>query len=570
VRLSFRSDRADLVVDGLLRDVAVGRFIDAHAPDPALGSLTALLLRRGWQGLQVLPDEPASRNFQRANPNCRTEIAKIGAFDSAGFSTIPALCRRHFGNQPVELLCLGSAVQLPAVLLGLTATSPQPWVVCIEHVTPRLDQDCSQVLLDQAGYRLLFAGPTVDFWVLSDAPASVLSFSYAGAVVMPGPAMPVSLLPPALELDELLALDDERFVLAAYWSVLRRPADDAGKLHYEAALRQGRRRVEILRELAVSEEALAHNVGVGYRDLPIAEPPPTQPARRPWWRRLIGHGGLEAPRPLAKLRPAAASTVDAASAGNNEQQMDWPHYKISYAQNFEDLVLAGLLKSVSTGFYVDVGANHPELDSVTKIFYEKGWRGLNVEPNDDLHRLLEEQRPRDINVRAAASSQPGSLTLRIYDGLDGLSTISRDTQAVHAASLADRRFRDVQVPVVCLADLLSQHRPTGDIHFLKVDVEGLELEVLLGNDWRRFRPWVLCLERNLQSARQAAICTYLREMGYQAVFWDGINDFFVADERLEVWKSFSYANDVVMNGVPVNYIFVRTMAALARDAATRT
>lgn len=250
--------------------------------------------------------------------------------------------------------------------------------------------------------------------------------------------------------------------------------------------------------------------------------------------------------------------------------MDWPHYKISYAQNFEDLVLAGLLKSVSTGFYVDVGANHPELDSVTKIFYEKGWRGLNVEPNDDLHRLLEEQRPRDINVRAAASSQPGSLTLRIYDGLDGLSTISRDTQAVHAASLADRRFRDVQVPVVCLADLLSQHRPTGDIHFLKVDVEGLELEVLLGNDWRRFRPWVLCLERNLQSARQAAICTYLREMGYQAVFWDGINDFFVADERLEVWKSFSYANDVVMNGVPVNYIFVRTMAALARDAATRT
>jgi FkbM family methyltransferase len=243
-----------------------------------------------------------------------------------------------------------------------------------------------------------------------------------------------------------------------------------------------------------------------------------------------------------------------------------PHYKVSYAQNFEDLVLAGVLKSVSHGFYVDVGANHPELDSVTKVFYDKGWSGINVEPNDQLFAELQKQRPRDVNLKAAASSQPGFLTLRIYEGLDGLSTIDRTVQAGHAASRPGAAFSDHQVPVTSLAEILAQHRPSGDIHFLKVDVEGLELEVLLGNEWSRFRPWVLCLERNLDPARLAAIDALLGTQGYQHVFFDGINDFHVAGERIDIWHRFSYANDVVLNGVPVNYIFVRTMAELAAVA----
>jgi FkbM family methyltransferase len=246
--------------------------------------------------------------------------------------------------------------------------------------------------------------------------------------------------------------------------------------------------------------------------------------------------------------------------------MDIPHYKISYAQNFEDLVLAGLLKSVSRGFYVDVGANHPELDSVTKIFYDKGWSGINVEPNETLHQLLVAARPRDINVKAGLSSQPGVLSLRIYEGLDGLSTMSHETQSVHAAARPDAAFRDVQIDVTCLADLLAEHRRAGDIHMLKVDVEGLELEVLLGNDWRRFRPWVLCLERNQDQARREAILALLRAHAYSPVFYDGINDFLVAEEQMQIWNDFSYARDVVLNGVPVNYIFVKTMAELAAAA----
>ena len=246
--------------------------------------------------------------------------------------------------------------------------------------------------------------------------------------------------------------------------------------------------------------------------------------------------------------------------------MSIPHYKISYAQNFEDLLLAGILKSVENGFYIDIGANHPELDSVTKIFYDKGWFGINVEPNEVLYRELEAHRSRDINVKAAVSSQPGSLTLRIYEGLDGLSTISQEAKDAYATARARTPYVDEKVDVVCLSELIFTYRANADIHFLKIDVEGLELEVLLGNDWRKFRPWVLCLERNQDDARREAISTFLQLNRYDFVFFDGINDIAIAREKIELWKSFSYAQDIILDGVPVNYIFVRAMTALSQKS----
>ena len=53
---------------------------------------------------------------------------------------------------------------------------------------------------------------------------------------------------------------------------------------------------------------------------------------------------------------------------------------ISYAQNFEDVMLWRALQHVGAGYYVDIGANDPVVDSVTRWFYEQGWSGLNIEP----------------------------------------------------------------------------------------------------------------------------------------------------------------------------------------------
>ena len=81
---------------------------------------------------------------------------------------------------------------------------------------------------------------------------------------------------------------------------------------------------------------------------------------------------------------------------------------ISYAQNFEDIMLWRALKHIENGFYIDVGAWSPDLDSVTRAFYERGWRGINVEPNPEFHAQLLARRPRDINMLLAVSDTSGT------------------------------------------------------------------------------------------------------------------------------------------------------------------
>ena len=74
---------------------------------------------------------------------------------------------------------------------------------------------------------------------------------------------------------------------------------------------------------------------------------------------------------------------------------------ISYAQNFEDVVLERVFKGQEKGFYIDIGAWDPDVDSVTKHFHLKGWSGINAEPVDQYFEKLQAARPRDINLNVA-------------------------------------------------------------------------------------------------------------------------------------------------------------------------
>ena len=95
---------------------------------------------------------------------------------------------------------------------------------------------------------------------------------------------------------------------------------------------------------------------------------------------------------------------------------------ISYAQNFEDVMLWRALQHVEKGFYIDVGANDPTRDSVSRAFYELGWHGINIEPIDEWFSKLHTHRPRDVNLNVAASAEPGELVIYCVPGT-GLSTV---------------------------------------------------------------------------------------------------------------------------------------------------
>jgi hypothetical protein len=83
---------------------------------------------------------------------------------------------------------------------------------------------------------------------------------------------------------------------------------------------------------------------------------------------------------------------------------------ISYAQNFEDVLLNRVFGGVNYGFYVDIGAYHPVDDNVTKAFYDRGWSGLNIEPGEVFPELAA-ARPRDINLNMAVYDRGGEISI---------------------------------------------------------------------------------------------------------------------------------------------------------------
>ena len=214
---------------------------------------------------------------------------------------------------------------------------------------------------------------------------------------------------------------------------------------------------------------------------------------------------------------------------------------ISYAQNFEDVMLWRALKHVERGFYIDVGAWSPDVDSVTRAFYEKGWNGINIEPNPKFNLELCEKRPRDINLKFAAGECEALLTMNFLDS-PGLSTLDDEIAKKHEA--AGRSATRRQVEVKTLAAIWQAHVPPGQaVHFLKVDVEGFEEAVLKGNDWQTNRPWVIVVEATLPMSQVECYQAWepiLLNARYQLAYADGLNRFYVAKEHAELLPAFQY------------------------------
>lgn len=211
---------------------------------------------------------------------------------------------------------------------------------------------------------------------------------------------------------------------------------------------------------------------------------------------------------------------------------------ISYAQNFEDVMLWRALKHIKGGFYIDVGANHPEVDSVTKAFYDHGWRGINIEPVRQWFEQLVEQRPRDINLQLAAGARAGEITL--YELPDtGLSTHRLDYAERHEAERGYTK-REIRVPMETLTEICERHS-VSCVHFLKIDVEGAEREVLEGIDFERICPWIILLEATLPNSQQEDHAEWepiLCNAGYAFVYFDGLNRYYVARAHEELKRAF--------------------------------
>jgi FkbM family methyltransferase len=221
---------------------------------------------------------------------------------------------------------------------------------------------------------------------------------------------------------------------------------------------------------------------------------------------------------------------------------------VSYAQNFEDVILWRALGHIHDGLYIDIGAQDPIVDSVSLPFYQQGWRGVHIEPTLQYSNKLRLARPDELVLQVALGQEEGILAF--YEIPDtGLSTINAAIAEQHRAQGFDQR--QTVVPVMTLDTVLTSLGKR-EVHWLKVDVEGAEKDVLMG--WRSspVRPWVVAIEATLPMSTSTTHHEWedlIFQKGYTFVYFDGLNRFYVSDAHPALREKFNAPPNVFDNFV---------------------
>lgn len=198
----------------------------------------------------------------------------------------------------------------------------------------------------------------------------------------------------------------------------------------------------------------------------------------------------------------------------------------TYSQHGEDLKILDLLVDVSArGPYLDVGCNHPFRLSNTYLLYQRGWRGICVDPLPRYEKLFAKWRPNDTFVCAAVSETPGSMQLFEFQS-DVLSTLD-STIADEYVKKGYALRRKTTVPAMPLDVLLAKNSVSLPMSLLSIDIEGYELPALRSMDLDRWKPQVVCLEAlTADGVRNEAAIAHLLQSGYEIAYDQSLNIIF--------------------------------------------
>ena len=205
----------------------------------------------------------------------------------------------------------------------------------------------------------------------------------------------------------------------------------------------------------------------------------------------------------------------------------------SHSQYLEDVFIDSIFRGKQNGTYVDIGANDPSELSNTKRFYDRGWRGVNVEPDVRMYRKLCAERPEDTNLNLGIGGETGELTF--YElSPNTLSTFAKDSALYSVRKEGAQIVSETKVQVISLAELFKSHAPGTTVDFLSVDAEGYEVAILSSNDWERYRPVTVIVEVNQD--KKGRVANLLKQNGYLLVYYNGTNGIY-ADGRSDLVRS---------------------------------
>ncbi len=204
----------------------------------------------------------------------------------------------------------------------------------------------------------------------------------------------------------------------------------------------------------------------------------------------------------------------------------------SYAQAGEDRILHYLFATmgIERPTYLDIGANEPVRGSNTFFFYQRGSRGVLVEPEPVLFQKLKRTRPRDtvLNVGLGFSEEAAADFFVFPPAQSGWNTFSYED--AQARRVAGHPYQTVSMPLKRVNTILEETLSTAP-DFISIDVEGLDMDILRSLDFDRFAPTALVVEtlrfgESPMAVKQPEIISYVCSKGYEVYGDTYINTIF--------------------------------------------
>lgn len=202
--------------------------------------------------------------------------------------------------------------------------------------------------------------------------------------------------------------------------------------------------------------------------------------------------------------------------------------KNSYSFNSVDLIIEYLFKNKNSGFYLDVGAQHPISNNNTYLLFKKGWSGINIDldrKNIDLFKIA---RPNDYNLTYALSDKVEETDLFFYHDTSPINTLNKDISNYQSAQVKEVK----KIRTNTLNNVLKDLKIEIQIDFMNIDVEGFEEKVLFGFDIQKYKPLVVSVEfldlemkklefknNNIQRILDSNIYKYFINNNYFFVNW---------------------------------------------------
>jgi FkbM family methyltransferase len=224
---------------------------------------------------------------------------------------------------------------------------------------------------------------------------------------------------------------------------------------------------------------------------------------------------------------------------NNKQNINLA-YTRSYSQSGEDVIIKFIFDciGIKNPTYIDIGANHPYMLNNTILFYLAGSRGINIEPNPELFKLLNKNRGKDTNLNIGIAQEKGFLDFYLMSS-STMSTFSRAESEKLQKETSIKLNKVVKTDTDSLPNIINQYAHGIFPDFLSLDVEGFEEVILQSIDYEKNSPKVICIEtlsytENNTELKDQHMIDFLLEKGYRLFADTYINSILVKDD---IWKN---------------------------------